>query len=126
MILGRPDSGLEQFLPAIHKKHGVFILQVSRRLSDFPTFFPESVESSSERFPKQKISTTFWKKAKFYTSRAFNVVSYLARDKKFCEKLFLKRLESARNARPNLAKKEILEKKLQWKTLFDFPKICIK
>ena len=27
MILGRPNSGLEQFLPSIHKKHGVFILQ---------------------------------------------------------------------------------------------------
>ena len=28
LILGRPDSGLEQFLPALHMKHGVFILQV--------------------------------------------------------------------------------------------------
>ena len=28
LILGRPASGLEQFLPALHMKHGVFILQV--------------------------------------------------------------------------------------------------
>ena len=28
LIFGRPASGLEQFLPTLHMKHGVFILQV--------------------------------------------------------------------------------------------------
>ena len=27
LVLGRPESGLEQFLPLLHKKHGVFVLQ---------------------------------------------------------------------------------------------------